>query len=464
MKKRDTSKSGVGGIPANAFAFPLLIVVIILHILLVVLLANVNSSSNRLSDLMQNSGIYRSDATGMQARNTIMSETSSNYIQMPQLPDGSANVGPLKSYAAEINSDRRGAAVVERFKTYNVSKEVFGYVEKAAEYTEQMAGVQMHAIALMASVYPLPEIEQLAPFSEYKLSDVEISMPAEQRVALAKRMILDETYAKLRYYINENIEKCNNTLQKEFTQASEETSAYITTMRRVLWCVVGVVIVILSVVFVLFYRMIISPLRKYSKDIAANQSITQTGGIMEMRQLVKAFNGLWESRNNLEIILRTAAENDSLTGLPNRYCLKRDVYKMCGDKKPMAVFMFDVNYLKKTNDTEGHLAGDDLLRKSAVCISECFGGENGGSCYRIGGDEFVAVIIGCSKDEAERCADRFERALKRDNITVSFGYAYSPETNEEGFKSLMAEADKQMYEQKRQFHDEHDAVGETAAM
>lgn len=458
MEKTASSKLRLGGIPASMFAFPALIIVIILHIVLVVLMADVNKTSNTLSELMQSSGAYQLDATSIQARNTAMSETSRSFIQMPLAEDGTVNAGPLLTYVEQLDADSRGPKVVERFKSYNVSYEVLSYVERASELTETMTEVQLHAIALMSSVYPLPPLAELAPLLEYQLPEEELNMPAEERAALANRMILGKDYAQLRYYITENTENCNKALQEEFSLVSERTEQHVTTMRRILWGVVGVIIVILSTVFILFYQFIVKPLRNYSKDIAANQRIQHSeGGIKEMQQLVNAFNRLWDNRNNLEQILRAAAENDSLTGLPNRYCMKRDMYKSENKNVPMTVVMFDVNYLKITNDSKGHLAGDELIRKAATCITECFGEESGGRCYRIGGDEFVAVITGYTEKEVERCTEKFSRALEREHITVSFGCAHTDMAGDNSFKELMAEADKKMYEQKRRIHEEHDA-------
>lgn len=459
VKKENSSGSGKKGISANAFAFPLLIVVIFLHVVLVALIAGVNHSSNRLSELMQNCDAYQTEATGMQSRSTIMSETCRNYIQMPLTEDGSPSVGPLLSYVEEIDTDRRGAKVVQRFKGYDVSPEIISYVENASELIERMTEVQLHAVALMSSVYPLPDMPELAPLFEYKLTEEELAMPAQEREALAQRMILDKDYAQLRYYIAENTDNCNNALQQQFSRESEETAKFVEGARIVLWGAVGVIIIILTVVFILFYNMMVKPLRDYSKDIAANQSIKHSGGgIREMQQLADAFNCLRESRSKLEAILRTAAENDPLTGLPNRYCLKRDMLDQKNAADPMAVVMFDVNYLKQTNDSKGHFAGDELICTSAACINECFGENSGGRCYRIGGDEFVAVMTGCSEEDIKRCVEKFGLALKRKNITVSYGYAYTAKADKNSFEDLMAKADKLMYEQKNRTHEKNNAA------
>lgn len=122
------------------------------------------------------------------------------------------------------------------------------------------------------------------------------------------------------------------------------------------------------------------------------------------------------------------------------------------DGGSMAVCLFDVNFLKRTNDTKGHLAGDKLIQTTAACIRECFGNANENNCYRIGGDEFVAVLRSCEEDEIRTRIDHFLLALEREQISVSVGYAYAKESDEGSFRLLMGEADKQMYEQKKKAH------------
>lgn len=119
----------------------------------------------------------------------------------------------------------------------------------------------------------------------------------------------------------------------------------------------------------------------------------------------------------------------------------------------MTVLVFDVNYLKRVNDTEGHLAGDKLIRTAASCIQECFSTDLPGNCYRIGGDEFAAVLRTESEAELKSRIDRFKLALEREKISVSVGYAVGRMTHDGSFKRLMSDADKSMYDQKKRVHD-----------
>lgn len=453
MKNKTLSKNKVRGVSAKIIAVPILLVVIILHISIIFNVIDINSSNSNLYALMQRSGAYQIDATSMQASNTVLSETSSNYIQMPIDNDSNANVGPLMTYVRELDSDRRSPKVAARFRDYDVSYDVLLCIEKASLYSEQIMNIQMHAIAVMSSVYPLPDIPELEVFSDIELTQAELAMSNDERVAYARNMVVESSYAQLRYKVAENVDNCNNLLQQEFAEATEKSEQHVNMLRNVLWIEFSIIILVLGGAFVQLYFFVLRPLRIYSKNIAENKSIDYNSGVYEMNNLVNAFNGLWDYRNKIETILRTEAENDALTGLPNRYCLEHDIIKNNDEDKSLAVLMFDVNFLKKTNDTKGHLAGDNLIRTAASCIKECFCVDKKSTCYRVGGDEFIVLLFDVAKDEIKRRVDKFNLALIREDISVSYGYAYSDKNGEHDFKKLMEEADKKMYKQKKIIHD-----------
>ena len=116
----------------------------------------------------------------------------------------------------------------------------------------------------------------------------------------------------------------------------------------------------------------------------------------------------------------------------------------------MAVMLFDVNYLKRTNDTQGHLAGDQLIRHAAECIAACFG-EN---CFRFGGDEFAAIVTDCTRDSIRGMVRRFEEMEKKEGVSISLGYAYTGDISKTTIRSLLDEADKYMYAQKKIVHEQ----------
>ena len=460
MRENESMKKA--GFPANVIVIPLVIVIAVLHIVIVSLVFDINRASRELSEMMQNCNGYQQNATQLQANNSTLSETATAFAQTPVGTDGEINTGPLIRYAQELGRDRRGSKVAEWFRTQDVSAEIQTYIDTAAMESEQMYEIQLHVIALLCSIYPRPPIPELSTIPEVPLTEEELAMPEEARAASARGMILSKDYALLKASVAENVENFHRTVQEEYARAFAESQRYINNLRTWIWITIIAIIVIMIWTFIYFYRWFIMPLRRFASKITSDQSVEQTKSrILEMRLVINAYNALLRRRDKLESILRSAAETDALTELPNRYSLQRDVLQTGEEDSSMAVLQFDVNYLKQANDMNGHTSGDKLLRTAASCIRECFATDDYGRCYRIGGDEFTAVLRKCSEEEVRHRIERFSLATERENISVSVGYAYTEKCDENSFDKLSKEADQHMYAQKKHVHEFDHAAGRT---
>lgn len=117
------------------------------------------------------------------------------------------------------------------------------------------------------------------------------------------------------------------------------------------------------------------------------------------------------------------ASTDSLTGLGNAKAYQKKIteleeyenYKKVGN---YAVVVMDINNLKITNDQFGHEVGNELIIATAECIAECF---EDCSAFRMGGDEFVAIIEGTLFDDRDKIFNCFIDKSNSRFILVSSG-------------------------------------------
>jgi diguanylate cyclase (GGDEF)-like protein len=111
--------------------------------------------------------------------------------------------------------------------------------------------------------------------------------------------------------------------------------------------------------------------------------------------------------------LRLLALHDTLTGLPNRRLLEETLtarVNMAGrDGRGFAVAAIDLDGLKRVNDTEGHAAGDRLLRSAAAGWTSVL--RAGDSLARVGGDEFVLVLSNTDLAGALEAVQRLRDAV-----------------------------------------------------
>ena len=164
-----------------------------------------------------------------------------------------------------------------------------------------------------------------------------------------------------------------------------------------------------------------------------------------------------KSRKNQ--ILRRLSFSDSMTSLANRRAYELELAKNSPTPKgdDFVYIGLDLNGLKKTNDTYGHQAGDELIEGVAFCLKHAFPGEK--RIFRTGGDEFC-VMLNADKDQVtKQLADfeAFEKAWKGlhiDKMAVSYGVVYKKDYPNKTLPELIKQADREMYKQKRHFYEE----------
>ncbi|MDF2967349.1 MAG: putative diguanylate cyclase [Nocardioidaceae bacterium] len=143
-----------------------------------------------------------------------------------------------------------------------------------------------------------------------------------------------------------------------------------------------------------------------------------------------------------------AAGTDALTGLPNRSAvtrlLDRELARADRAGHEVSVVCLDLDNLKAINDSDGHAAGDRALVDVAHCWSDELRTED--VLARVGGDEFVAVLVGTDEAKAGDVVRRLATATP-EHLGASIGVA-TARTSLDG-PTLLDQADTAMYEEKR---------------
>ncbi len=159
--------------------------------------------------------------------------------------------------------------------------------------------------------------------------------------------------------------------------------------------------------------------------------------------------------------LKRAANTDALTGIHNYGYfydrLEEEVARAERHATPLAVAYFDIDGLKRINDTYGHLAGDAVLRTLGSVIDDHVRTEDIPARY--GGDEFAIVMPETPRDEAEKVVQRLMEQLDRSEVELtdggkirmparSWGIATYPLDGKTA-KALVENADTRAYAHKR---------------
>src|SRR5689334_25175403 len=165
-------------------------------------------------------------------------------------------------------------------------------------------------------------------------------------------------------------------------------------------------------------------------------------------------------------VCEEAAFTDHLTGLANRRRFERQLEREVGRTErfnhPFSLLMLDIDNFKKLNDSFGHDAGDDAIRRISRVLREGTRGID--LSARIGGEEFAVLLVETSKAGGLEVAERLRVAIKAleipraGHITASFGVAECPGDAQTAADILKA-SDVALYEAKRNGRDQVVAMG-----
>ena len=208
------------------------------------------------------------------------------------------------------------------------------------------------------------------------------------------------------------------------------------------------------------------------------QALDKQNGILELRQalaskaqetsrlyillllLVIAFIGLWTFRlKQSQVRFRRMARHDGLTGAFNRqhflHEAGRILQRLHQADAGACLVVLDLDHFKRINDTYGHAAGDEVLRRIvAVCLRELRDSDLFG---RLGGEEFGILMPGCTREQGVEIATRIRKALAAALVklgpetavvvSASLGLAHSSVSGY-AFHQLFSDADAALYRAK----------------
>ena len=157
------------------------------------------------------------------------------------------------------------------------------------------------------------------------------------------------------------------------------------------------------------------------------------------------------------------ANSDAMTSFANRRAYETDIqrYNEKGYEPTLSYVSLDLNGLKRVNDSLGHEAGDKLIIGAASVIHQCFG--NYGELYRIGGDEFAALIF-ADLDRLTKIKIDFKEAMaewSEENgmaLSISYGIVRACEDPSMSFSEMAKLADVRMYKNKDEYYQKMNLV------
>src|SRR3972149_1749355 len=188
------------------------------------------------------------------------------------------------------------------------------------------------------------------------------------------------------------------------------------------------------------------------KPFEGEELLARVKSLLKMRNLM-------EELREKNALLERLSVTDELTGLHNRRhffeAVKEQMALGLRHGFQMACLLLDIEYFKRINDTYGHVAGDEVLRKLGELLFSCK--REGEILARFGGEEVIMCLFNTDSARSRAAAERFRRLVAEHDfssispglrITVSIGLALFPQDRAASIDDLIRTADKAMYASK----------------
>lgn len=242
------------------------------------------------------------------------------------------------------------------------------------------------------------------------------------------------------------VEKSLSTVEKRYTWIASSFS----------------ILVVFMLIFLryFFFNTISKPLNRLS-DLAMrlgqNKPLNAAlaTGVEEMDDLQNRFLEMAANKAEIEKKIIQQSQIDSLTGISNRDALNLKLAEMLRtsqENHKVGVVLLDLDNFKEVNDTQGHEAGDNVLKTIATRLLAC--APSAQLISRLGGDEFILLFEGetVDKDQILALSESIRKAIKvpftvdynEVLITASIGVAFYPDDGK-NLNELMVAADQAMY-------------------
>ncbi len=151
--------------------------------------------------------------------------------------------------------------------------------------------------------------------------------------------------------------------------------------------------------------------------------------------------------------LEKMAYTDCLTGLSNRRKFEEVMDEIDQSQSPYVVIVFDLNGLKKVNDTLGHDEGDRYIKEFGQALNRTF--QNYGIAGRTGGDEFQVIIRNAENLDIDQLISKLHEQINRVNeqnhnwhMSTAYGFCFSYEAGVASVRCATKVADERMYQKK----------------
>ena len=334
----------------------------------------------------------------------------------------------MDAYLEELYvTDRRGNAVNLLRSSFSEDVQAASDLQEALKASDTLAESELVAMRLAARYYGIADVPDV--IAQSPAVDGEADMTQDQKIAMARSIMLGNEYQQSKATIKANVESSSTALLEELNAELGANNALIQTLLFQLRIAVALLLCVVMVLVLVMLVYVLKPLNHYIKNIENNEPLSADGSY-ELRYLANAYNTMYEDNSKRIKQLREFAERDALTGISNRNGYDNF---LATHTRSIALILIDVDNFKEFNKVYGRDTGNAVLVKLANALCTAFRSTD--FPCRIESDLFAVIMTNMSeglRDSISKKIGLVNTILADDSddlplITLSVGAAFSTE-------------------------------------
>ena len=353
-------------------------------------------------------------------------------------------------YFEEANTTRRREKALEIMRGHSLDQSREERLELAVYYSNELMIREIYAMKLVAEAEEHTEKELPAQVNAVSLEPEDLMLSRQEKLEKARSLLFDSEYQDMKNTIYTHLDYFTQgvlyTTEISIVDGLENLSRSIYTQRLLL----SVLVALNAITFLVITLLVVKPLKVFLQCVQERTLFSSTGAY-EFKYLAQVYNEIYKCSDKLaasEARFRQKAERDGLTGILNRYMFQ-EVEKILTDSTiPLVLVLVDVDKFKYVNDTYGHAKGDQVLIRVAQTLKDSLRGSD--YVFRIGGDEFAAILPEVSREQIDTIRNKLlrinEMLIQSDGdtagVSLSIGMAFSDRGYHE---ELFQQADLALY-------------------
>lgn len=441
MNTRKNENSNVNGIKIQSFNTLAIFISSFIFVLIFIITGNVSAEYNELVHHTQNYVIAEENADMVTSASDYLTEQVRLYVE-------NMDVKYAHLYFVEANETCRREKALDTLQDLYSNMELSDSLEAAIQASNALMEREIYSMKLIsvANNYDMDSLP--VEVQEVELTNEDAALDAEAMIQKARMLVFDEGYQQEKREIYGHLELFTRGILSELENRQSnihEDLRETIFMQRIL---LSFLFIMYTIVFIGITWLVIKSLHIIRRNIENNTRFEATPAY-EFNHLASVYNEVYEKNKQFaatESKLIYKAEHDPLTQLLNRQVFdKMDVMIPISS---IALILIDLDYFKSVNDVYGHITGDRVLKKIAVCLKETFRSKD--FLFRIGGDEFACIMVDIMAEQAhiikEKVTDMNEYLKNPDDglppVSLSVGVALSDSGYSE---ELYKQADQALY-------------------